>query len=377
MADYNVISADSHCNEPQSLYDRLPTEYLERAPHEAVVNGERCLIYEGQPPSPIEAPHPLNEDDMSRYWRDGEEVGRVQHREGGMDIDLRLADLERDGVSAEVIYPQAVFKMFASPDPLFQKTLATLYNDYHHEVLGSRPDVFALTAEIPMLNIQDAIEESERVAKIGYKSLSLPCTMPTKPYNHPDYQPFWAAAEDLGVPLAFHVFTSGPEVRSQDGYGTDDGVSGVGEGLLGNILGMSAAMEPTVMMISANILGRHPNLKFVLVESGVGWLAWVLQSLDEMHYKRHMWEVPQLELLPSEYFKRQGFATFGDDRVGLVNREVTGVDCLMWGSDYPHDEGTFPHSQEVIDRIFDGIPEDDKRKIVRDNAAKLYDFPLN
>ena len=71
---------------------------------------------------------------------------------------------------------------------------------------------------------------------------------------------------------------------------------------------------------------------------------------------------PHLELPPSEYFKRQGYATFGDDLAGLLTRELTGTDCLMWGSDYPHDEGTFPHSQEVIDRIFKDIPEDEKRE---------------
>ena len=142
------------------------------------------------------------------------------------------------------------------------------------------------------------------------------------------------------------------------------------------VTGMAAAMGPTIMLTAANILGRHPDLKFVLVESGVGWLAWVLQTLDELHYKRHMWEVPQLEMLPSEYFRRQGYATFGDDPVGLMTREVIGVDSLMWGSDYPHDEGTFPHSREVIDRIFKDLPEQETRKIVGENAAKLYRFSM-
>ena len=275
-----------------------------------------------------------------------------------------------------MIYPQAVFKIFASPDPDYQITLARLYNDWHYEVFGPRQDVFAVTAEIPMLDIGEAIAESRRVAKMGYKSLSVPCVMPTRPYNHPDYDPFWTAAEDLGIPLAFHVFTTGPSGAPIDQNGTDRHPQGVGESHLGSVLGMAAAMSPTIMLIMANILGRHPNLRFVLVESGVGWLAWVLETLDELHHKRHMWEVPKLEDLPSNYFKGHGFATFGEDRAGMLTREIIGVDCLMWGSDYPHDEGTFPHSQEVIDRVFEGIPEDEKRKIVRDNAAKLYGFSL-
>ena len=105
MNEYKVISADSHSNEPESLYDKLPPEYRSRAPHEEVIDGARYLVYEGRPPSPIESPNPLKEEDMDRYWRDGEALGRQQHREGGMHIPTRLADLEKDGVSAEVIFP--------------------------------------------------------------------------------------------------------------------------------------------------------------------------------------------------------------------------------------------------------------------------------
>ena len=88
---------------------------------------------------------------------------------------------------------------------------------------------------------------------------------------------------------------------------------------------MAAAMGPTIMLIASNVLGRHPKMNFVLVESGVGWLAWVLQCLDELHEKRHMWAVPHLELPPSDYFKRQGYATFGDDLAGLADTGDHGV----------------------------------------------------
>ena len=102
----------------------------------------------------------------------------------------------------------------------------------------------------------------------------------------------------------------------------------------------------------------------------------MLDALDEINDKRHMWAKPLLELKPSEYFKRQGYATFGDDRVGLHNLVFTGVDSLMWGSDYPHDEGTFPNSQEVIDRTFKDLAPEDKKKVVAENAANLYKIPL-
>ena len=203
MSDYKVISADSHCNEPAEIYERLPVQYRARAPHEESINGERFMVFEGQAPMPVIAPNPLNEDDMQRYWRDGEDLGRQQHRAGGVDIPLRLADLEKDGVSAEVIYPQAVFKTFASPDPGYQLALSGLYNDWHHEIFGARQDVFAVTAEIPMLNVQDAIGEAKRVAKMGYKSLSLPCAMPTKPLQSPGLRAVLGCCRRSEHPVGF------------------------------------------------------------------------------------------------------------------------------------------------------------------------------
>ena len=104
-------------------------------------------------------------------------------------------------------------------------------------------------------------------------------------------------------------------------------------------------------------------------------MGWTLYALDEQYERKHMWIEPKLDMKPSEYFKRNGHVTFGDDPVALATLDFIGDDVLLWGSDYPHDEGTFPHSQEVIDRIFDGYPEETKRKIVHDNAARLYGFP--
>ena len=134
-------------------------------------------------------------------------------------------------------------------------------------------------------------------------------------------------------------------------------------------------MKPMCLFIASGILERFPGLKFVLVECGIGWLAWVLQTLDQINEKRHMWISPKLGLKPSEYFRRQGAATFCDDEVGLANRGVTGIESLLWGNDYPHDEGTFPHSQAVIERVFKDVDAPERDKILFRNSAALYGFP--
>jgi len=111
----------------------------------------------------------------------------------------------------------------------------------------------------------------------------------------------------------------------------------------------------------------------VLVDCGIGWLAWVLQSLDQINEKRHMWIRPHLALKSSEYFKRQGAATFADDAVGLANCNIiTGVECLLWGNDYPHDEGSFPYSRAVIERVFRDVLKQERKMSLHDNPARLF-----
>ena len=120
-----------------------------------------------------------------------------------------------------------------------------------------------------------------------------------------------------------------------------------------------------------------PELKLVSAENEVGWLPFYLQKLDQAREEyRYLYPVP-LKLRPSEYFRRQIFATFIDDPVGVANREHVGVENIMWSSDYPHTVSTWPHSREVVERDFKGVPEDEKRLIVRGNVARLYGLSLS
>ena len=368
-----VISADSHLNEPLNIYDRLPKQYKNRAPRVEMRDGKQFMVVEGQPPRPLEAPNPLSDDDKQRYWREegDDDLGRVFHRAGGTDVELRLKDQELDGICGEVIYPHGTFNTFNSPDPDFQLAMARNYNNYYHELFGTRPDRFVVSGVVPMMNIEAATEEALRLGSLGYRSLSIPMQMPGLPYNQPDYEPFWSAVEEMEIPLALHIFTEGDISEHQEIQR-----AAPGEDLAFEVIDMAAAMNPLCLLVASGVLERHPGLRFVLVECGIGWLAWVLQTLDQINDKRHMWIQPRLELKPSEYFRRQGAATFCDDEVGLHNRQVTGVECLLWGNDYPHDEGTFPNSRAVIERIFKDVENEDRKKILSQNAARLYGFPV-
>ncbi|MCH8090008.1 MAG: amidohydrolase [Chloroflexi bacterium] len=364
--DYRVISSDSHVAEPELFYrERVPAEYRHRTPHIEERDGGQYRVVEGRKPRRLDlAEAQLTDEDMEREWRKG--------GSGGTDIQYRISDQERDGVSAEVVYPDYTLWLFSSPDPQYQLAVAKAYNDWAIELFGPYAERFAPAAVIPVADIPAAVGEIERVSRLGYRIINIPAVMSKRPYNRPEYEPLWTAIEDSGVVLSLHA-------RAVD---YDPFPEGIGEEEMGGflkwiVLGMAESQDPVTILIAAGVLQRHPRIQFTIAESGAGWLGWLLYTLDEHVVKKHMWVRPKLDMMPSEFFKRQGHLTFGDDPAALNNLSLTGSDCLLWGSDYPHDEGTFPHSQEVISRTFKDVSEEDTRKIVGENAAKLYGFPLN
>ena len=338
MANYRIISADSHVDEPDDLYQRLPKDQWERWPKPQELEGAEWLVVDGLVTLPLEAPHPLTEDDKRKEFR-GREGTLNTSRYDGTDISRRLSDLEDDGVSGEVIYPNGIFQSFVSPDPSFQVAMAQIYNDFYIEVFGKHSHIFLPSAVLPTADVKATIRELERVAEMGYRSVSVPVNPTITPYHEPIYDPLWETIERLDVSLSFHVFTPSDGRPVEKVLKEGEAKQDKGKALTFMVVGMAEAMSPLLMLTASGALDRYPDLKFVLVESGTGWLAWSLYAMDDVYKRRHMWQVPQLEMTPSEYFKRQGYITFGDDPVGLHNIRFTGADSIMWGSDYPHDEG--------------------------------------
>ena len=364
MGNSKVISADSHVQEDPRLYqERVPRRFRHRVPHVEEIDGATYWLMEGKKPRRLDvATQVETEEDQEREFR--------ADPEGGRNIERRIMDMRRDGVDAEVIYANESLMLFMSPDPDYQMAIARAYNDWAIELFSDHLDKFAPVAALPVADIESSIAEVERIAKLGYRSAKIPISVKAHPYNLPMYERLWSAFEDAGLVLAFHAFTSDEDLYPED-WGEKDGYGGALDFMA---MRMADGMGPVSQLISGGVLQRHPKLNFVVVECGAGWLAWLLYVLDEQNEKKHMWIQPKLEMRPSEYFKRQGHVTFGDDPVALKTIEFTGAQGLMWGSDYPHDEGTFPHSQEVIERTFAGVSESDKRKIVCDNAARIYGF---
>ena len=356
MTELRLVSADSHVNEPPELFrQRLPVALRDRAPRVEMVDGVECLVMEGLRPRRMP---------QGRGAANGEALERAQA--GGWEPALRIRDQDRDGVSAEVVFPTlALQACFAGADPTLQLALATAYNDWAAEVFAAHPDRFAVAAVVPMLDIAAACAEAERTAGLGMRALFLPCRVPERAYNDPAFDDFWRVANQIGAPLTFHAGT-GHEPRV---------TRGPGGAVINYILGAQADGPHVVTHLTmAGVFERFPRLHAVTVETGSAWLAWVTTTMDEIYEKHALWAQPKLAARPSDYVRRHVHVTFQNDPVGIHNRVFTGVDALLWGSDYPHPEGTWPHSRRTVADQLAGVPDDERRRIAGGTCARLFGF---
>ena len=189
-----------------------------------------------------------------------------------------------------------------------------------------------------------------------------------RPYTHPDYDPFWAAAQDLHLPLSLHILT-----ERQGG-----GLGGRRRLLTSYIAVPHGIQKQLAVMIFGGVLERFPNLQLVSAENDVSWLPHFMYRLDHAYDRFRHFEGVTLPLLPSEYIKWQVYATFQFETVGNDLVEAYSADRMMWSSDYPHTDSPWPHSQEYIEgSAFRRITPTQTQKIVADNAARLYQIELN
>jgi predicted TIM-barrel fold metal-dependent hydrolase len=250
-----------------------------------------------------------------------------------------------------------------TPDPELRLHSARAYNDWLAETFGASSNRFAGAAMIPLGDIDASVAEIERVANLGLRTIMLPISPPDgAPYNLEQYDPLWAAAQSHGLPVSFHVGTGSNPVTERGAGGAVINYVEVGLG----------APRALAYFAASGVLERFPELHVVMVECGAGWLAWLLERMDEAYEEHAVWVNPKLAEPPSFYVRRQGHVTFGNDAAGVVNRAFTGIEPLLWASDYPHPEGTWPHTQETLERIFADVDPAEREPITYDTTARLY-----
>jgi predicted TIM-barrel fold metal-dependent hydrolase len=350
--DQVFISTDAHVTEPIELFaERLPAVLRERAPTILNSDGWRLLRAEGL-------------DDRKLMTASELDIAVV----GGADREKRRREQDQDGVAAEVVFPTwALQCAFAPDDPALQLGLCRAYNDWAAEALLGDHRILPVGL-VPVLDLGGAVAEAQRLAAAGFRALLLPARVPARPYNDPGYDALWAVVQDLGLPLTFHSGT-GYEPRI---------VRGRGGAVINYLLGAQLDGPSVLLHLAAGgALDRFPGLRVVTVETGAAWLAWVLDQADRIYEDHAMFDRHRLTMKPGELIRRQCHATFMHDPVAVHNIPITGADCLMWGNDYPHPEGTWPQSMAAAAQQFGPLDDQTLHAVVAGNAARVFGFDLD
>ena len=303
------------------------------------------------------------------------------------DPELRLRDQARDGVRGEVLYG-VLGTTGRMNDPEAAVEVLRVYNEWLADFCATHPDRYAGLASIPNHPLPAAVAEVERVARRGVvRGLDIANASDLTPLWDPYWNPLWEAVAASGLPLHFHTVGGylSDHVRNIVLIGGDPSRAGadIAAADLGVARAAFAANLTQFQINMANILTslvfggaleRHPRLRVVLGESGIGWIPYVLQRMDaewEDQFKDLALTMP-----PSAYWHRQCWATYQTDPIGVRLLDVLGEDRVMWGSDFPHPDGVWPDSREYIQKELGHLSEPTRRKVVGENAARLYAFPL-
>jgi len=366
MSD-RIVSADSHVNPPKDLWVRnVPQKFKDRAPRvESTDMGDFWIVDQeisgaigldssaGRKPEEFK-PHGLTYKDM---------------RPGAYDPKARLEDMDLDGVDAEVLYFGGPVTQYAS-DPELRMYVVRTYNDWMLELSKAAPARLVGLGHVPLVDLEEGKRELERIAKLGLKGFHVdpfPDERGGKPLWDPAYESFWSLVEETGLPMSFHIV--GPRKANVREVFSNP-TPGVKETFIA--IAPISICEVVSTLTFTGILERHPKLHYVLVECGIGWIPYFLERMDQTFNKHRFWTKSVITEKPSFYWYRQGHATFIQDLAGVAERHRAGLRNIMWSTDYPHSDSTWPKSREALAEHFKDVPESERALIAGGNCAALY-----
>ncbi|MET0841750.1 MAG: amidohydrolase family protein [Methyloceanibacter sp.] len=372
-----VFSADSHVIEPPEMWaERIDPKYRDQAPRlEYDIDGKKggYFVCEGIKPIPIAKFFATGLTTDLEKWKEWTEGGMKFAPKSVYDPAERLKEQDIDHVDGELLYPTMGMMLFRiANDELKAASLAAM-NSWLAEYCAHSPDRLVGVGAVSLHDVPAAIRELERTRKLGLKGMMVTGNPPKgEDFSARLYDPFWAAVQDLDIKITMHDLVS----RDKAAFVNNLGV-------MGFFLLPMEVQATLAGLILGGVFDRFPKLKFISAENDISWFPHFMYRLDhgwEQLGKRYVAEGTQwdLELKPSDYVKRNLWATFqfeGKANLEYV-AEIMGADRVMWGSDYPHPDSTWPHSQEHLSDALSTLAPDDREKIVGGNVMNLYDIKL-
>jgi predicted TIM-barrel fold metal-dependent hydrolase len=386
FSDLHVIDADTHLTEPHDLWtSRAPRGFEERVP--------RVVDVEGDPTWTVDGKVVLARASASSV------VGRTGARSRGSafiswvfddahpaayDVDARLAVMDELGVFAHIVYPNVAGfggqRFTDLGDDELRLLCVTLYNDAMLEMQDASGGRLFPMGLLPWWDVGQCVAEATRIAALGLRGVNMtsdPQVQATiADLGDRAWDPLWAACADLALPLHFHI---GASQTSLSWFGDSPWPSNGDDQKLAIGSAMMYLTNARVLanLIYSGLLERHPRLQVVSVESGIGWIPFVLEALDHQAEETAPGTLDYLSLRPSEYFRRQMYACFWFERDDVAHTiERLGEDRILFETDFPHPTCLYPDSLGYAAAGLESVGADVQRKLLQDNAAALYGIAL-
>jgi predicted TIM-barrel fold metal-dependent hydrolase len=374
MIPAGIISADGHVCEPANCYvDYIDPKYRDQAPR--IVrqdDGTDAFVIPG-----MKRPVKLG-------FIDGAGFGPSERAERARSLTFdgvreaaylgreRVPFMDRDGLAAELIYASVGMGICMHRDAQYKDACMWAYNRWLAEMCADAPDRIFGMAQTAVLDVDSAIADFQRAKDMGMVGMMMPGDPVSagdepRDYDHPDYDALWECASDLDLPICFHILTSRAGSLTSETRGHP----------LNNFLGIIRAVQDVVgLMTLGGVFERHPGLKLVVAESDAGWLPHYMYRMD--HAARMNAEggiLKGLSKLPSDYIRENVYATFQDDVTAYHTLHQFPLEHLLWASDFPHTDSTWPKSRELIGEQAAHLDEAQHQAIFRDNTARLFNLP--
>jgi predicted TIM-barrel fold metal-dependent hydrolase len=364
---FKVFDSDMHIMEPVDLWERyIAPEFRPEAPRGRTSENVRDLglIFpkvEANVNRTAGTPH------RGRNFDKNQGIYR-NHSERGWTPDVQLEAMDVEGIDVAVLFPTRALSILTNPDrdPRFSAALARAYNDWLHDFCQAEPNRLLGAGMISIYDINDAVEETHRVAEeFGFRSVFLRSNMVNgKNWTDPYYEPLWNTLEELNLPLGFHEASGSRSRQAGEQFEPNFGLRRIYAQPFEQMMGLGS-------FLGGGILHRHPKLKVAFLEANCSWLPWLLWRLDEGYEREGDIFMTDLTMPPSEYFKRQCFISVEPDEIPARHTIADfGCDQLVFSTDYPHGDSKYPYAVESFLKL--SLSDEDKRKILWDNCARFY-----
>ena len=379
-----LVDADAHIDPPYEFWgEYLPNHLKEFAPKIEEEDDCDYIVFEGK-----RRPVLMINNQAGRDAKDYKMKGKISEQRNARSPETRLADMDLDGIDAAVLFGGGPLGTMNSE--LYIASFEA-YNRWLMDFSKAAPKRLIGVAYLPMRDIDETITMVKKAAALGYRSVNIPAFPQSKDgvstsmkvqaiqmaagaalagdpsgdksYADPEFDRLWAVIQDLDLTVTIHLGGRIPRFGQKEHFLPD------------LVMSKLAMAEPVGIMIYGGVFERFPRLRFGIIESGVGWMAWMAEYMDRIWERHRYWTANDLKKPPSVYMEQNIWGSFINDRTGILMRDLPGGRNIMWSSDYPHSETSFPHSHDVIARDFVGIPEADINQIVCDRAAKLFSVP--